>query len=317
MSTTQLGWIPYDDRTFEQQKQSDSHKHATPAFGEVNRGLGDLPKEALLYNVEIKATGRLCKRIWQKTGSCVGAAAARAYTQTICGDIVHRKTTEEVKDIFPYATWGIGRRMGGMNRRGDGSFGAAQARACNEWGLIAADDQRVPQPTERDGWLMWTAQQEKEYSYPPQWPVKEEELRPSANERQVSTVTRVTKFDELLQAFAQGYGVTCASMFGTSPRVKDGFLVGDWNGSWAHQMSWAGYYTHPNLGVLIAVDNQWGPSAHPECPYLSRLGVRGSFWITQATCTKILSNRSAEVFVHSDTEDWPTRTIDWDSMGMG
>jgi hypothetical protein len=310
------GWLPYDQRTHEQQMQSDSFKHATPGFGEVAAEV-DIPKHALLYDLEVKATGKLLNRIWQMEGSCVGAAGARAYSQSMCGDIVHRNTQEEVKDIFPWATWGIGRRYAGMNRRGAGSYGAAQAKAVAEWGMLAADDQRLPQPTNRDGWLVWSAKIELDYSYPKAWPIAESELAPSASEHQMGYVSRITSWNDLQQAFAQGYGVTCASMFGTRPVVTQGFLVGEWNTSWAHQMSWAGYYTHDTLGELVAVDNQWGERAHPACPFLSQKGVRGSFWIRKATVIKLLSVRDVEIYAHGNSEDWPKRVIDWDAQGMG
>ena len=311
------GWIPYTDRTFDQQIMSDSFKNATAPFGAVNRGLGDLPARALLYDLEKTATGKLCNRIWQMEGSCVGAAAGRSYVQSMCGDIVHRKTQEQVKDLFPWTTWGIGRKLGGMNRRGAGSFGAAQAKAGEQYGMNAADNPKLPQPTNKNGWLVWSAKIELDYSYPKQWPVPEAELAVEANEHQVMHVARITKWDELLQAFAQGYGVTCASMFGTRPTVRGDVLIGDNNLSWAHQLSWSGYITHPQHGILIAVDNQWGPNAHPECPTLSAMGVLGSFWITQKTVTKLLSQGSVEVYAHGETEDWPVRQLDWDAMWMG
>lgn len=323
MSETILaGWIPYEERTFDQQVESDQFRENTAPFGAVNPGVGDLPKHALLYDLEIKATGRRLNRVWQKTGSCVGAGAARCYGQTMCGDICVRKTVEEVKELFPWTTYGIGRQMGGMRGPGNGSYGSVQARAAREWGLTAADDPRFPKPTIKDGWIYWSASIEMAYSSPSRWPVKEVDLRPGANERQVLNTARVTKWEELLQAFAQGYGVTCASMFGTRQKVKEGFAIGEWNGSWAHQMSWSGYYEHPTFGVLVACDNQWGPcrswpGSPPECPFLTSKGVYGSFWIPQKTIEKILSQRSAEVYVHSDTEDWPVRQLDWDSQGMG
>lgn len=311
------GWVPYDERTSDQQVMSEAFDGATPGFGDVNPGLGDLPETALMYDLEVKATGKRLNRIWQMEGSCVGAAAGRSYGQSMCGDIVNRKTQEQVKDLFPWTTWGIGRRIGGLNRRGAGSFGAAQGKAGNIYGMNAADNPKLPQPTNKNGWLVWSAKIELDYSVPNQWPVPEEELAKEANEHQVLHVARITKWDELLQAFAQGYGVTCASMFGTSPSVRGDVLIGDWNRSWAHQMSWSGYKTHPQHGIIVACDNQWGPSAHPECPTLSAMGVRGSFWLTQKTVEKLLASRSVEVFAHGNTEDWPVRQLDWDSMGMG
>ena len=311
------GWIPFEERTFEQQVQSEAFCDATPAFGEVNRGV-DIPKSALLFELELKANGgRLCNRIWQQEGSCVGAAGARAYTQSMCGDAVYRKTGEAIKDLFPWATWGIGRRYAGMNRRGAGSYGAAQAKAVAEWGMLAADNPKVPQPTNRDGWLVWSGKIELDYSYPRDWPVSESELAPDASDHQMGYVAQVRAWDDLLQALAQGYGVTVASMFGSRTAVREGFLIGEWNDSWAHQMSIAGYHEHPSLGQLILIDNQWGRNAHPECPFLSPKGIRGSFWIRKETMVRIMSGRDAEVFVHGNSEDWPGRALDWQSLGMG
>jgi len=314
--TQHEGWIPYPERTNSQQLLSDAFRESRPTFGDVG-GTVNLPPSALLYDLEKKATGNLLPRIWQQEGSCVGAAGARAYAQSICGDLVHRNTTEEVKAIFAWATWGIGRRIAGLNRRGGGSFGAAQAKAVREWGMLAADDPRLPQPTDKLGWLVWSSKIELDYSVPSRWPVDESVLAPSAGEHQMEYVARITTFDQLQQAFAQGYSVTCASMYGTKPRVKDGVLLGTWNDSWAHQMSWSGYYTHGTLGILVACDNQWGPAAHSDCPLLASMGVRGSFWIDEKTVRKLIADENAEIFAHGNSEDWPVRAIDWQSLGMG
>lgn len=315
------GWMPYAERNFAQQMMTDSWRHATPRFGEVG-GDVNLPEQALLYDLEVKANGKLCSRIWQQEGSCVGAAGARSYTQSMCGDKIHRNTGEEIKDLCPWPTWGIGRKIGGLNSRGAGSFGAAQAKAVESWGMLPADDPRLPQPTNRDGWLVWSSKIELDFSAPRYWPVPESELAPTADDHQIAHVARITTLDELWQAFAQGYGVTCASMFGTKAKVRGGYLVGEWTTNWAHQMSWSGYVTIKRAtselpaGKLIAVDNQWGPQAH-VCPTLQQRGVLGSFWITEATAKKILGRRDTEVFAHGNTEDFPAREIDWDDLGMG
>lgn len=316
MSDTPGGWIPFDDRTFEQQVATEAFRDSTPTFGDLVPSV-ELPKSALLYELEIKANGKLCNRIWQQEGSCVGAAGAFSYTQTMCGDAVYRQTGEAIKDVFPWATWGIGRRLAGMNRRGAGSYGAAQAKAVSEWGMLAADDSRLPQPTNRDGWLVWSGKIELDYSYPAQWPVSERDLEADASKHQMGYVAQIQKWEELMQALAQGYGVTVASMFGTKPVVRDGFLVGEWTTSWAHQMTVDGYHEHPNLGILVKWQNQWGPAAHPACPFLSPKGIRGAFWTTKATFEKVMQSRGAEVFVHGNSGDWPGRNIDWGSLGMG
>lgn len=315
---TPRGWIPRQERTSHQMLMTREHDAATPTFGQVNAGLKDLPKRCLLYENEKKATGALLPRIRQYDGSCVGAAGGRSYAQTMCGDIVHRKTKEEVPLLFPWTTWGIGRQLANMRGRGAGSFGAAQAKAVSTqgFGMNRADNPKLPQPKISKGWAGWSFDVERSYSWPPSWPVSKAELEQEANSHQMEYFARIKSLDELKQAFAQGYGVTCASMFGTRPRIENGRLVGRWNDSWAHQMSWSGYDLDDAGRLFVPDDNQWGAEAHPSCPILSALGVFGSFWIPEDDVVKCIDR--GEVFAHGNSEDWPVRELNWsESLGIG
>lgn len=313
------GYILPEERTGRERAFADEFDRVTPDFGDVG-GDVSLPETALLYDLELRATGRLLPRIWQQIGSCVGAAAARSYEQSQAGDAVVRNTGEQIKTIYPWATWGIGRELGGLHSRGGGSFGASQAKAVAEWGMLPADDPRLPQPTRRGNWLVWSAKIETDWSVPRSWPLDQQALKPLANNHTIGYVARIRDLGNLRQALAQGYGVTVASSFGTAPAVRSGLLVGDWNRSWAHQMSISGYRFHEGIGLVFAIDNQWGPDAHPRCPWLEAKyagQVNGSFWITEATMSRILAARSSEVFAHGNTKDFPSRPIDWASLGMG
>jgi hypothetical protein len=312
------GYILPDERTARERALAEAFDRSTPDFADVG-GDVDLPEAALLYDVEL-ATGGLLPRIWQQIGSCVGAAGARSYAQSQAGDAYFRKTGEEIKTIFPWATWGIGRRLGGLNSRGGGSFGATQAKAVAEWGMLPADDPRLPQATNRGGWLVWSEKIEADWSVPRAWPIPETELAPLANLHRIGYVARIRDIKSLRQALAQGYGVTVASNFGTVPAIKSGLLIGDWNRSWAHQMSVSGYRKHEGLGLVFAIDNQWGPDSNPRCPWLEAKyagRVNGSFWVTEATMKRIIASSSSEVFAHGETMDFPPRSIDWSSLGMG
>lgn len=310
------GYLPPDQRNPFQVRLGVNYDERTPRFADVNRGAADRPDAALLFELETKATGKLLPRIGQKEGSCVGVSWARSLAQAICGDIVVRRTREEVKNLFAFATWGYSRRLAGLNSRGGGSFGAAMARAGVEFGMLATDNSLLPPPTEKDGWLWWTSKIELDFSVPKHWPVPEAQLALAANERQVTYTVRIRTTAELEDALVQGYGVTMASMFGTRARVVQGLLLGAWNDSWAHQMSIGGYMTHPAHGRVYLIDNQWGPTFHGDCPYLAPKGVRGSFWIRESTMKDILKSSSTEVFAHGQTEDWPVRSIDWE-LGFG
>ena len=315
------GWIPVSERDYEQTlltKQFDSN---TPRFSEVNHGVSDLPKRALLYDLEIKATGKLTLRYYQLSGSCVGFGGARAYVLAQCGDVAVRGDREEIKSVHPLPTYGYGRKVGGMRSKGEGSFGAAQAKAIAEFGMLAADDSRLPKMTEQDGWLKCdSGKTEINWSYSPQWPVSESTLAADANKCVIHTVSRVRSRDELKQGFAQGYAGTMACMFGSNNmRVKDGVLIAPWDTQWAHQQALAGYLIHDTLGELYAVDNQWFKNAHPKCPLLSSIGsgVYGSYFITAETMDRILKSGDAEVFMHSNTAGFPVRKYDWGNLGIG
>lgn len=310
------GWIPPQERTYEMIAVDEAVKDLMPAFSDVNKG-DDLPNEVLLCDLEMKATGSIIQcRQW--SGSCVGTAAAKAYFQASAGDAVHRGDNEQVKFCFPYATYGMGRKLGGMNRTGEGSFGTAQARAVKEWGMLPGDDNRLPQPNEsslKGGWLSYSERTEIEWSYPNNWPINELELRKDANQFQILDTAQVRSADEVRKALSQGYGVTLASMFGTrNEKVSDGYLIGDWNDRWAHQMSCGGYSTSDKHGVLFWIQNQWGSAAHPACPKMKAKGVVGGFWIAERNMAEIV--RTGEVFIHSNTEGFPVRRYDWQTVGI-
>lgn len=309
-----VGWIPYEDRTRDQKYDSDKFKAETPTFREVNGktfGAGDRPARCLLYDLETKVLGKRANRYGQYEGSCVGVSAARAFVHSQIGDAAVRGTAEDVRDVFPFATWGIGRRYAGLNRRGAGSYGAAQAKAGRLFGYIDAKDPKVPRfEVKQENWLWYSSKIELDYSVPKNFPVPEGDLAPLG--KKTVHVAQIQNTDELADALIQGYGATMASNFGTRPRVKDGVLLGDWNDNWPHQMSISGYLIHESLGRIWPWDNQWSADAHPRCPLLSEMGIFGSFWTTDATMQRIIDSSGAECFVYGDTENWEVREIDWE-----
>lgn len=314
MAQRPVGWIPYEDRTREQKYQSDQFREETPFFADVNArtfGAAERPDRVLLYDLEKKVLGKRANRYGQYEGSCVGVAAARAFVHSQIGDAAVRGTNEDVRDVFPFATWGIGRRIAGLNRRGAGSYGAAQARAGKEFGYIDANEAKVPRfQVKQENWLWYSSKIELDYSVPKNFPVPESELAPLG--KKTVHVAQFKTTDELADAVIQGYGATVASNFGTRPRVRDGVLLGDWNDNWPHQMSISGYWMHPGLGRIWPWDNQWSADAHPPCPMLSEMGIFGSFWTLDETLQRVLDSRYAEGFVYGDTENWEVREINWE-----
>lgn len=297
-------WIPPQERTRHQMMMTGEFHEQIGTFESRGQFLATLPDRVLLYEMELKALGKLMFRPHQQTGSCVGVGGARAYCHSQCGDVVVRGDYEEILFPFPFMTYGVGRELAGFRGTGSGSYGGAQAKAVEQFGMLPYTDSRFPKPTIKNNWISWTKSQELEWSHPRAWRVDYEELKRDASEHQILDVTRVTTIEGLLQALAQGYGVTTASSFGTKPRVRDDVLIGDWNDSWAHQQSWSGYWKHSKHGLLIPTDNQWN-DVHGHCPTLFELGVTGSYWMRERDAEKIL--RNGEVYAHSNTEGFPKR----------
>lgn len=302
------GWLPPERRTRSQSFAVAEWHEQIGTFEDRNRYIASPPARMLMYELEVKATGSLMPRVRQITGSCVGSGAARAYCHSQCGDVVLRGDTEQVMMPFPFATYGVGREIAGMRRAGEGSFGEAQAKAVEQFGMLPMDSSLVPQGTITNGWIQWTRAIELQWSHPSAWPKPRSDVEAEASKYQMQDVSRATSIEGLIQAISQGYGVTLASMFGTRPRVEQGYLVGRWNDSWAHQMSCAAYATDTPLGTLFAIDNQWG-DMHGACPVLGPLGVNGTFWMHEGDMVKVLSR--GEVYVHSNTEGFPVRKIDF------
>ncbi len=310
------GWIPPHNRSASMLDLDATTRVDMPRFKDIN-SFQELPDECILADLEIKCNGSSIN-VWQRSGSCVGAGAAKAYIQAAAGDVCFRGDNETVKFCFPWATYGIGRKLAGMRSTGEGSFGTAQAKACATWGLLAVDHPDLPtyDPSLfNEGWLSYSEKLEINWSHPIAWPISEEVLRKSANENQILLTAQVHAISEVISGLAQGYGITLASSFGSrSQRVIDGFLMAEWDDTWYHQMSCGGYSTHPRYGKVFWIQNQWGPRIHPICPKMITRKVTGGFWISEATFTRII--KSGEVFVHSNTEGFPARKLNWGTMGI-
>jgi len=308
------GWVPPELRDDDAKRFTSEFHDQIGTFGDVGDTSVDIPDRQIFAELELQHNeGKLLPRVWQITGSCVGCGGATAYTKAMLADIIWRGDNETVKQIFPFAPYGIGRRKGGMRRTGEGSFGAVQAWACHpdNFGYVAWDHPSVPKPSVQGAWWKWTKQQEIQWSHPSAWPTDEQQLTQDASSHGIHAVTQVTSVGQLVEGFAQGYSATLASMFGTQPRVEGDVLIGRWNRSWAHQMSAPPtLWKHPKHGMIFQVDNQWGPSAHPSCPTLSQFGVDGSFWMLEGDMAKVI--KTGEVYLHSNTGGFPGRPGFWD-----
>lgn len=301
------GWIPYEIRTKEQQYLTDEFHERIGTVGDVLGDVGEIPERFVWAEIEMFQLGYLLPRIWQRTGSCVGAGGWCAGNKTFFGDFLMGEEDEALHPYFPWAPYGYGRRLGGLNRRGSGSFGGVQAKAMSSEGvgLMKYDDTRFPQPKFRDGhWWYWTSDNELDWSTPRSWSVPEETMKAEGKSFGMESYTRCRSADDCVKLTAQGRGITLASSFGSrNMRVVAGMLTASWNSTWYHQMSYGGYALNESSQRMHCIDNQWTITAHPKCPFLAQWKSAGSFWITDSTMDRICEKGEVYGFARGGFKD--------------
>jgi len=309
------GYVFLDQCSGEVLRERMAAREARPRFSDV---IPETEEQdiAILADIEFRALGKgkLVKRNSQEEGSCVGVSQAYSGKLAQCADVVLNGESEEIVEVFPFATWGIGREKAGMNNRGAGSFGSANAWASTEWGWLLANSPHVPKPYEKENgyWLGWTAKQELDWSFPRKWAIQKDQLRDEAAASKHKQRLHISTKEEIKQAILYGRSPTLAGRFGNrGMKVIDGHLIAKWNSTWAHQQSIDGFKLHPSLGWLWKIQNQW-PGAHPKCPFLfSTYGILGSYWITDEDMDSLLRDRDTDINVVWDTAGAPPKRLPW------
>lgn len=182
-------------------------------------------------------------------------------------------------------------QVGGGRLRGDGSVGAWAAKAVQDYGVLAANEEQVP-PYSGSVARKWGS------SGPPKNFIE------VAKQFPVKTVSKVRNADEACDALCNGYPITIASNagFGSFQEV-DGVWVGKWNTSWMHQMCLIGYDGSKSLKKFYCL-NSWGASAHKQ-PLDGE--PPGGFWIRWDDVDKIV--KQGDSFAFSAFEGFPAVDI--------
>ena len=248
---------------------------------------------------------------WQVTGSCVGAGGGNALRIGARVEIYHGDPEMyPACDIWWPHTYGQSRRRAGMDDEGEGSTGSAWAEAIVEDGIYAQDEVAgLPSWKNAQGWLQLTEQEELSWSRGSRW--NKPPYSTAARQHLIKTASPIRSVADMKAALVNGYACTLASSAGFKTINKKGepqVQVGTWDTTWNHQMSVSGCWTHPTLGLIFYIQNNWGPDAHPE-PLQGE--PRGGFWVTEATMAKILASRDCECYALTHFAGWIVRTLDW------
>lgn len=252
---------------------------------------------------------------WQQTGSCVGAGWGNMSLVTQGVEISMKGESEQYKWLWWPFTYGKGRQRGGISGSGEGSFGSAQAEAATIDGsfeLDPANEPDLPDPTIRDGWAIVPAATELEWSNG----AKIKQNWVSLGVKHLFKTAAVMKSaDNCIDALANGYAITQASMFGFSPMVPpvEGKgenqirLVRRWNAQWAHQTWVDEFWDHPDVGPVFRWGNNWGPTAHNTNGSTPSGYPNNGVYITYQLMDQICKSRDGEVFAFSAYDGFPAR----------
>lgn len=196
------------------------------------------------------------KRLAQPIGSCVGWGWSLTVQMLAVCDIMIRGERESYGGrVLEAATYGFSRvEARGLDRNygGDGSYGAAAARAVTKWGTLYADrdyngkryksaDAKLEKTWGRDG--------------------VPDELEPFAAEHKVLEVTLVRNFSDVVKAVSNGYPVAlCSTRAFHMTFVKDSEGYGGWlkpnpADRWPHCQMIAGVFHGKRPGAIVP--NSW------------------------------------------------------------
>lgn len=320
-----FGFTHEKKRDKEQNKINEKVIREMPKFGIRGKFVLEARRYALWQHIRKLNGGKDPTYIYQQTGSCVGASWGNMSLQTQGVEIALKGDREKYMWIWWPYTYGKGRQIGGIRGRGDGSFGSAQAEAgttAGQFELDPAGEPDLPDPKIQGGWAALTSAQEIEWSdgaaIKPNW-------QKVGATHLFKTAAAIRTTGDATSALANGYLITCASMFGFSPMIppvkgkspNQVRLVERWNAQWAHQMLIDEFWDHPDLGPIFGWLNQWGADAHGDPPSDY---PRGHYYTTEAILAQILRSGDCEAFAHSGMDGFAAREeelrlSDFDAFG--
>lgn len=236
----------------------------------------------------------------QEIGDCVSMGAANAVDYLAAMEIVRLGERERLRPAYPPFLYGVSRVQIGKGRLGrrDGSTGAWAAAGVRRFGVLAADEPAVPAYSGRLA-RSWGA------SGPP------EEFLERARPHVVRTTARVTDYEQIRDALANGYPVTVASSrgFRMRPVVDRGKAWGVPSGRWMHQMCLVGVDDDPRRPGCYCL-NSWGAMAHgapaDDAP-------PGGFWIDAEVVSAMAGQ--GDSFAFSQFDGFPEQRLDFQTVG--
>ena len=224
------------------------------------------------------------KRGAQSIGSCVGHAWAGGCTMLSALDITIRNEPESYGGrVLEASVYGFARVevQGKKNLAGDGSYGAAAAKACTLFGNL-----HIGQSYDGKVFTESTGRLESDWGRHgvPDF------LEPYAAQHKVSSAVLVTDFEGAAAAIQNAYPVPVCSGQGFSMTMREGALSP--MGHWSHAMLFCGlrWKPEPALYCLNSWGECYGGSVDKTLPPAFQ---KSGGWVDAATCTRMLSGEDS------------------------
>lgn len=258
-------------------------------------------KNVRLWDHAIAVLGHHIPNYPQETGDCVSFGAKNNVSYLLTTQMHTGPPGLEYHENFPPYIYGISRVQIGNGQLGGGagSVGAWAAKGVEEYGVLRADDEGVPEYSGRlaDQWGR---------KGPPK------DMIEKAKPFRVKTTSQVNSAAEARDALCNGYPVTIASDWGsTNMRERDGRIVARRNTNWPHQMCLIGYDGATGSEPYFYCINSWGEDAHPR-PLQGE--PPGGFWMTSKDVDYI--TRQGDSFAFSNFDGFPARELDFTVIGQ-
>jgi len=306
------GWIPFEERTRHQMRVRDKFLASIDDFNIIGNPIkGDDTKVARLSHFgKLINGGKFLPTFWQFTGSCVGQGWSQAVRHLSIIEILKLGQPElALMPWFGYI-YGRSRTRGGLNGRGEGSFGSAAAEAVLKDGVIHCGENGVPTPAfsiDGNNSLIWGRDRATASSNEMVWSDGariSQNLITQGRKNLVKSAAQVTTAKQVVEALLNGYPVPVASNAGFERMErKNGKLWGRRSGTWMHQMLWIDVdLTGPDPAVLTW--NSWSTTAHPRPEDDS---PPGSFWITLDDVEFMA--RQGDTFAISQFDGFPAQKL--------
>lgn len=306
-----LGWIRFEDRTKEQDALHDAIVAQMPAYARAPQPVPPVGTKVLLtdtwkHPLIVKGLGYEYTGSHQITGSCVWAGAQNVGCTLNFIEVLLKGDLDQVMIPFMLPNYGKSRQYGGMNGTGEGSFGSTMAKSAQIDGSSDARAPGRPPFTRTDGFI-WGRATEMKYSNGAA--ISQAELD-EGRKHLFNVVTPLRSAAEVRDAILNGDPVTRAFDYFCNPgtaKVKNGKLVGSYNGNGGHQESWLGYF-HDVDGEWIWEQNQWGLDVYGNDP---AGGPRGGVWMSFDSVDSMIKRNGTEIYSYSMWTGYQVQKLDW------